>query len=197
MKKIVTILFVSVGILLFSSCLKEDNATVLLPLPIGYIYGVDIPDGMLDHIAVNQGTDPPNIEGKYLATPLTLEYASDNYWNDDFFDLYLAFTRVEGRLKTTYRESQSQMTGTAPQAKVIGQGNNFTVYFTTSMKNDEENWSCTTLTIISGRLTLQGIADFQYSNAMLSKNDPENKIMPVGAYHVFNTQGNVATHCQW
>ena len=181
----------------FTSCLKEDDATVLLPLPIGEIYGVDLPQGMLDHIGVNEGTTPPDVDGAYLASPLTLEYASDNYWNDDYYDLYVAFTQVEGRLRTTYRESQSQTSGTAPEARIIGSGNSFTVYFTSQMRNDAEQWSCTTLTIISGRLTSQGIEDFQYCNAMLSKNDPLNKIMAVGDYHVFSTKGVPAVPYQW
>ena len=179
------------------SCLKKDDATVLLPLPIGVIYGVDVPDGMLDHISVYEGTDPPNVEGRYLASPMTLQFASDQYWNDDFFDLYLAFTEVKGRLRTSYKETQSNTSGDAPEARIIGRGDHFTVYFTTTLNDNTLHWSCTTLTIISGKLTPEGIDDFQYANAMLSKTDPDHILMDVGQYHVFTTQGRPAVPYQW
>lgn len=35
---------------LFSACVKDDKATVLLPLPIGDIQGINMPEGMLDHL---------------------------------------------------------------------------------------------------------------------------------------------------
>ena len=87
---------------LFSGCIKDDDATVLLPLPLGDIQGVKVPDGMLDFIQVHEGTTPPEIKGKYVADLMSIEYASDGYWNDDFHTLYFSFTSVVGRHTTTY-----------------------------------------------------------------------------------------------
>lgn len=172
--------------LLTNSCLKEDDATVLLPLPVGTIVGVDIPEGLLDHVQINEGTNPPSIEGYYMATPVQIEYASDNYWNAEYYNLYMAFSATEGRNNVAYRERQNNSTGSSTIGRIIGDGDDFTLYFTSTMKDDNEHWSCKTLTIISGSVAEGGIAHFQYANAMLEKEDPNHHIMEVGEYHVLH-----------
>ena len=184
-------------IMLFAGCIKDDNATVLLPLPIGDIEGVDVPAGLLDYIHINEGVNPPDIKGCYMADSVTIEYASDDYWNDEFYGLFMKFASVEGRNITKYNERQKNSAAEATLARVIGSGNNFTVYFVMDMSDDIEHWTCKTLTIISGTLQSDGIANFQYANAMLEKNDPYNKIMEVGEYHVFNNRGGVVALHEW
>lgn len=178
-------------------CLKNDDATVLLPLPIGDVVGVDPPPGMLDDIQINEGTAPPDIVGNYVADSMTIERASDDYWNAEFYNLYMSFTNVVGRNFTTYKERQSTSSATSSLARIIGSGNDFTVYFVMEMSDPVEQWKCKTFTVISGTLTSQGIANFQYSNAMLEKNDPLDKLMNVGEYHVYNNRGGIVMSRDW
>ena len=182
---------------LFSSCIKDDNATVLLPLPIGDIQGVTLPDGMIDHIHVNEGTDPPGIMGKYVADAMTIDFASDEYWNNEFYTLYMSFTSVVGRHTTTYLEKQNSSSASTTYSRVIGSGNDFTVYFISDMADPRESWSCKMLTIISGTVSSSGIDNFEYSNAMIEKTDPYNKIMAAGDYHIFNNNGKLVRRAEW
>lgn len=123
---------------------------------------------------------------------MAIDYASDGYWNDDYYTLYMSFTSVVGRHTTTYIERQNSSSATTSYSRVIGSGNDFTVYFLSDMSDSIEHWSCTMLTIISGAVSSAGIDNFQYSNAMIEKNDPYHKIMDVGEYHVLNIRGRLA-----
>lgn len=186
-------LFIS---LFFSSCLKDEESTVLLPLPIGYIQGIDFPEGMLDQMQVNEGTHPPEIGGRFWAQP-ALVYASDNYWNDNYYDLFFAFDNIFGRLSTAYKEKQSTSQSASTLARVIGDGDNFTVYFTNEMKDPVEDWECTTATIISGTMAPQGISNFEYGTTLIKKRDPHNKLMPEGSYHIFKNSNPIALRQNW
>ena len=97
MSKISKHLFMIVGvfvisIFLFTGCLKEGNDTIVLPLPDGKIPYSLIPESLQDSLRahgfeINEGIEPPMIMGKYLSSPMQLQYASDNYIND-FADLF-------------------------------------------------------------------------------------------------------------
>lgn len=176
--------------LLLVGCMKEDTETVLLPIPAREVVGIPLPEGFDNHFQVNEGPNPPDIAGLFLATPMKLDYASDGYYNPRFYDLTFGFSHLYGRNTTDYGESQGGSVGSAIPAQVIGNGNKFTVYFISNMKDDEEMWSCKTATLISGTLESDGISDFQYANVMIEKKDPFGKIMDAGQYHVFHDDDN-------
>ena len=180
-----------------SSCLKDSQDTVLLPLPVGTIYGVDLPEGLTDHIKVHDGIDPPSLEGSFWATPMEVEYASDGYWNGEYYDLYIAFTAMDSRNVTSYREKQNSSSGVSSKARVIGSGNNFTAYTEVEMQDPKEDWWCKVLTIITGTVEGNGIEDFQYANVMLEKRDPYNKLMEVGEYHILHDKDNHVVNYEW
>lgn len=191
------IILVSVVSLITVGCLKDDDATVLLPLPIGDVEGVEVPADFFDNININEGTAPPDIKGSYVADSVTIEYASDDYWNGEFYSLFMRFASIEGRNITNYKEKQKSSSAETSYARVIGNGNDFTVYFIMDMSDNAEHWKCKTLTVISGTLQSDGIANFQYANAMLEKDDPYNKIMEVGEYHVFNNRDGIVALREW
>lgn len=175
-------------LLLFTGCLKDDDETVLLPIPASKILGIDLPEDFENHFHVNEGSNPPDVFGRFLATPMVVEYASDGYFNPEFYDLSFEFSHLYGRNTTMYGERQHSSSGRGTNAQVIGSGNDFTVFFYSELQDQIEQWKCKTATIISGTLLSNGISNFQYANIMIEKDDPLGKIMEVGQYHIFHDE---------
>lgn len=205
-KKLQTILPVmAISILLFSSCLKKGDDTIVLPLPnrtIPYeIIPADVQDSLRAHgFTIHEGSLPPSIKGTFLASPMDLQYASDNYSNS-FYDLYMTFAGQTLRNKITYSETQKEtVEGTSIMANVIGEGDEFTMYctqvITSRGTNNDTLWSCTTATVVSGTLTSEGFKDCQYSNVILDKWTSSDyyasQLPPIGTYRIWNDGDKMA-----
>ena len=98
--------------LLFSGCLKEGTDTIVLPIPDGKIPYSVIPENLQDSLRtrgldIHEGLNPDTLNGKFLAAPMILRYASDNY-QEDFYDLYMAFSGQNPRGLIRYRETQKR-----------------------------------------------------------------------------------------
>lgn len=163
--------------LLFTSCLKDGDDTIVLPLPDGKIPYSVIPENMQDSLiqngfVINEGLTPPNIEGVYLAAPLDLHYASDNYTNK-FYDLTMTFKDQKRRGMITYAERQRDtIEGASISAQVIGHDSCFTMYchqYIYDYAGAIQLWKCKIATVISGIATSSGFRNCQYSYIMLEK----------------------------
>lgn len=163
------------GGLLFTSCVKEGDDTIVLPLPDGKIPYSVIPERLQDSLVNNgftiyEGINPPNIEGIYLAAPLDLHYASDDYQNL-FYDLTMTFSGQKRRGMVTYSERQRDtVEGESISAQVIGHDSCFTMYcyqYVSEYSGAEQLWRCKIATVISGIATGRGIRNCQYSYIML------------------------------
>lgn len=195
------------SIFVFSACLKEENplllnsgdSTIVLPIPYGKIpYDVvaeEIQDSLLAHdFIINEGINPPMINGSYLISPMIIKYASDNYQNA-FYDLAFQFAGQHPRGRLMYNEKQNnEAFGTARNASVIGHDSSFTVYCvqtivnTTGPHNDTLYW-CNTATIISGKICDSGIVDCQYAYVLndkyASSEEIDNRLPEKGTYRMW------------
>lgn len=163
--------------LLFSSCLKDGEDTIVLPLPDGKIPTSVIPQNLQDSLTrngfiINEGINPPDIEGVYLASPLDLHYSSDGY-NNAFYDLTMTFRDQKARGLITYSERQRDtVEGASIAAQVIGEDSNFTMYcyqYVFDYAGSTQLWRCKIATVVSGVKTNRGFRDCQYSYIMLEK----------------------------
>lgn len=163
--------------LLFTSCLKDGDDTIVLPLPDGKIpYSViseELQDSLKNNgFVIHEGITPQNIEGSYLAAPLTLHYASDGYTNN-FYDLTMTFRNQMQRGMVTYSERQRDtVEGASIAAQVIGHDSCFTMYcyqYVANYSGAIRLWNCKIATVVSGIITKNGIRDCQYSYIMLEK----------------------------
>lgn len=163
--------------LFFTSCIKDGNDTIVIPLPDGKIPYSVIPRNLQDSLtqegfAINEGITPPNIEGMYLAAPLTLHYASDGYTNN-FYDLTMTFNNQKPRGMITYAERQRDtVEGASIVAQVIGHDSCFTMYcyqYISDYSGATRLWNCKIATVVSGTVTDNGIHNCQYSYIMLEK----------------------------
>lgn len=163
--------------LVFTSCLKDGDDTIVLPLPDGKIPTSIIPQNLQDSLTsngfvINEGINPPNIEGVYLASPLSLQYASDGY-NNLFYDLTMTFKDQKARGLITYSERQRDtVEGNSISAQVIGEDSNFTMYcyqYISEYSGATQLWKCKIATVVSGIKTAKGFRNCQYSYIMLEK----------------------------
>lgn len=168
----------SLPILLFTGCLKEGDDTLVLPTPDGKIpYSVipeDLQDSLRDNgFEIHEGINPPSIVGRYLISPMELQYASDEYENT-FYDLIMTFAGQYRRGPISYSESQvDTVLGKSSMANVIGEGDNFTMYCYQTIAKTNQNGdtlsTCKTATVVSGVISPEGIKDCQYTNIILDK----------------------------
>lgn len=169
--------------LLLTSCLKEGDDTIVLPLPDGRIpYSVisrNLQDSLTTHgFQIHEGLYPPTVAGSYLIEPMSLDFASDQA-PASYVNLMMTFSSQTQRGLLKYWELQNTdlhnipIDGQSLEANVIGNGNDFTVY---CYQNVTENssigmqlWRVKTATVISGTMTDTGIANCQYAYILLEK----------------------------
>ena len=144
---------------------------------------------------IHEGTNPPNIEGIYLLDKLKFLSSSDpdeRYFTkgDEAADYKYKFYEQNGvKLKSDYRALKFGVNdiATGSGAIISGSGNNFTVFLnhaahTEGVKNND-------ITLISGKLTPEGIKDLVLTITVTKKEDMGNRIMKVGVYRIFQHEG--------
>ena len=195
-------------VFLFTGCLKEGDDTIVLPVPYGKIPYDVIPERIQDSLmlhgfVINEGVYPPSIEGKYVASPMDVQYASDNYFNESFRYLYMAFSGQHLRGKLDYRQVQRDTiflneqqfidaSGEAP-GQVIGKDSNFTMYCIQTTYVDEIRWS-KTASVVSGTWTKAGIKNCQYAECIIETHDDPSqpRLSEVGTYRIWNDGDKLA-----
>lgn len=193
---------------LFTGCLKEGDETIVLPFPNGKIPYDVIPEQVQDSLTdlgfvIHEGVYPPTIEGKYVASPMDLQHASDEYYNPNFRYLYMSFAGQQRRGKINYSQIQydtiflneqqlSDAIGDAMRANVIGEGEDFTMYCIQTISPDS-TWWCTTASVVSGTLTKTGIKDCQYAQYIIDRGGDVSRLPEVGTFRFWNDGDNFAS----
>ena len=184
------------------SCLKNEDDTVVLPPYMEEIPEHVIPHSVIDtlkgYMTINEGPDPPVIEGGFLASPMALVHASDDYVNNNFYDARLLFSSQSCRNMVCYYEEQYTAQLSCDAAVVTGRAGFFTFAGRATMSNPSAGWSCTLGLVISGKMQLDGtITGLEYANAMLEKTDPYDVLIEVGDYRVYRDQDGLSTVEDW
>lgn len=176
------------SIFLLTGCMKETDETVLLS-----VRGVKIPEtvlsaeeqeALMQYMPIYEGSNPPNVEGDWLASPMTLTFASDGY-SGDFYDLHWRVERQNGRNLAKYKEWQNTASALGKEAHIIGEGDNFTMYTIEQSENAARGWSCEQVTLVSGTKSEDGIKGYSYAIVMRNKTDERGVIIEPDSYRVF------------
>ena len=147
-------------------------------------------------MVVNEGTQPPSIEGIFISSPHTLVSpygTADTYKpGDSFSDLIIRFSEQNGTdqsAKVDIKTSASSATGTG--GFLSGNGNKFTFF----AELDFVSGSVTgrQVRLFSGEITPNGIKDFYTTIYFKSKNDPANTQIPVGASRIIKDGDGLAS----
>lgn len=182
--------------LLLSGCMKETDETFWLP-----VLGDKIPetvlsaaeqDSLRQYMPIYEGGTPTNIDGDYLASPMTLVHASDGFAGT-FYDLHWKVEKQNGRNLAIYKEWQNSAVGNGKEAHVIGEGEKFTMYTIEQSVNESRGWSCELVTVVSGEKVKDGIKGFSYAVVMRNKRDEHGIIIEPDSYRVFTDGDGVSS----
>lgn len=159
-----------------------------------------VPQAILDDmkakgLVVNEGSQPPQLSGIYIASPYTLlsPYSAQDGWqkgkviNDYKFRFY---DQVGDEVKLDFKQSSETATGLG--SFVSGFGNKFTIFAQT--KGTQSGIQNTQLSVISGELGADGIIDFQFAFTFTEKTgDASNAVLiPVGKSRIWEDGDKLA-----
>jgi len=180
------------SILMLSSCEKDDNTPEVnedgLTRDVTDLVPQEILDEMEDlGLPIYGGIDPPNIEGRFVASPFILLASNrqSDIPGDQFQDYYVTFKEQDDRELTIMMdyENGSEM-GNGLGSFIVGDGNRFSVFVEVISENNGETASV--VNVISGEISETGIKDFYFANFMLdNKGNPSN-------YWIEEGEGRVA-----
>ena len=173
-----------------------------------------VPDSIRDrmdpYIPIYEGNNPPAVEGVFLIDPAEIVYDTTNNYNagdQGFTPIYLKFSNQSITQNTIdYEEKDVNNAGkivsesSGPGAFISGEGDNFSVFFSTSGVSHRDTYdiSYKTSLVISGTKTSSGIKDIRYAFVMVDKkNDKEHDIMDVGEFRVFKDTDGLAKTASW
>ena len=155
------------------------------------------------HMPIFDGSNPPNIEGEYLVSPVVLLYdASNNFQAGKVFnDLYLK-TYNQDMVNNTldYLDSDGSSEAYGDGSFISGDGTHFTVYFNTEGIAYYTDYSVTfkQATVISGTKIDSGIGNLFYGYVMTEKSDdPKNYLMNVGQCRVVKDKDGTTPYYNW
>ena len=194
-KTLYTALMGVFALLAFTACSKSDDDTSKyenLPNEVKSIVSFDVLKKLeASGMVINLGTTPPNIEGSYSIAPFELEFTDVpdpvyvpghviTGYQYRFYDQKGVNVKTDYENKDFFVQEKALGKGTI----ISGSGNKFTVF----MEVDGEHVGEATyknLALLSGEVTPQGIKNFKYGFYMMQKDDPYNKLMPVGATRIW------------
>lgn len=198
--------------LLAAGCLKEPTeGTIVLMGTEEEVKPLEsvIPDTLVkflgDNIAMHQkpvvppaGNMPPNVEGEYVLAPMSLfAFNHREPLPDD--SLFFRFSSQHNRLVLCDIYEKSHERATAPETFLMGNGKNFTAYFTVTYEcqpiaGDDLSYTLTRGYLITGTVTSQGIDDAIVACLNISVDiDPSETSAWVS--DVKSTEGDIYVYC--
>jgi len=187
-----TVACLAITSMLFLACSKDDMDSIsddihdIIPEAISEVFREFMP--------VYSGTTPPDISGEYLCTPYIRKISSILAEKPDYVgdDLYFAFEKAKnGKYSYSEKRKNSLDGSDGASVTVVGEGNWFTAYYTTSgLFGGFQNKRAT---IISGELTPEGISDFHFAYIMFNK----TPIVPANTFSVHIDGDGLAERNNW
>ena len=201
MKKYLFIIPVVFLSLLLFNC--ETGSKYDLPSQVQDI----ITDEQLDQLkenglAINEGLNPPNIEGIYVGDSLICTYDSDGDWEGRTAGPYyyrIENQTVQNTVTFSYRTGSGSDEALGKGSFISGSDQNFTLFVEvegTSYGDPDINYK--QVKVYSGTFTTEGIAYWLYGFILTYKSDdPEGRWMDVNDFRIFDEQDDLAANAAW
>lgn len=169
----------------------------------------DVRKKMEPFIPIYDGNNPPTIEGVFVIdSPEVVHDTTNNYKKGDtgFTPIYMRFLNQDVMNNTLDYEERDVYNGkvvgesSGPGAFISGEGNNFSVFFSTTGVNhyDKYDISVKTSLVISGTKTDSGIKDVRYAFVLTDKGpDPDHHVMDKDGFRVFKDSDDLASKASW
>ena len=207
MKRIIYTFCVAIGTLLAISCSKSENSVEKQVKTSGFNIPAEakaiIPEEFIGNMAangmtINEGTNPPNIQGIFATGILKMIYTSLNY---DTFPIgkeiesyrFKFYEQRGTKIKTDYINedilANDQATGRG--TIISGNGNKFTAYLDMDITDIEIKTR--DVSVLSGEITPEGIKNFQYGFLKMEKTgDFSERMVPVGTIRIWISKDKLA-----
>lgn len=207
MKRIIYTFCVAIGTLLAISCSKSENSVEKQVNTSGFNIPAEakaiIPEEFIGKMAangmtINEGTNPPNIQGIFATGILKMIYTSLNY---DTFPIgkeiesyrFKFYEQRGTKIKTDYINedilANDQATGRG--TIISGNGNKFTAYLDMDITDIEIKTR--DVSVLSGEITPEGIKNFQYGFLKMEKTgDFSKRMVPVGTIRIWISKDKLA-----
>lgn len=180
---------------------EKFDERIAQEIPVEYL------SKMSAYMPIYAGSTPPSIEGTYLMNPCVLVYNSDlnsSYKPGKIFNDYIAKYTNQNMTKNTatyqYEERNKNVDVTSKsdeaEAKVLGEGNNYTTYTIVETTNTDGSWT-KMATILSATVTAEGLRNFYEGILMLDKKDPNNTRMDIGVFRIFKDEDGLSEPTTW
>ena len=206
-KRIIYTFCVAIGTLLAISCSKSENSVEKQVKTSGFNIPAEakaiIPEEFIGKMAangmtINEGTNPPNIQGIFATGILKMIYTSLNY---DTFPIgkeiesyrFKFYEQRGTKIKTDYINedilANDQATGRG--TIISGNGNKFTAYLDMDITDIERKTR--DVSVLSGEITPEGIKNFQYAFLKMEKTgDFSERMVPVGTIRIWISKDKLA-----
>ena len=207
MKRIIYTFCVAIGTLLAISCSKSENSVEKQVKTSGFNIPAEaktiIPEEFIGKMAangmtINEGTNPPNIQGIFATGILKMIYTSLNY---DTFPIgkeiesyrFKFYEQRGTKIKTDYINedilANDQATGRG--TIISGNGNKCTAYLDMDITDIEIKTR--DVSVLSGEITPEGIKNFQYAFLKMEKTgDFSERMVPVGTIRIWISKDKLA-----
>ena len=212
-RRIRSVFFILFGMLLMSSCTKNDENTIVL---IGEEFYIDdiltvIPDTLkptFDAIfgSIPQGAVPPKIEGSCVVDTKQRVYSNVSNWPLSVVEpnVYLRFSwQHNGVAQMDLNEATEQYTDTV---FVMGNHREFTVYYVENksykMPFDGHNYHVKVKRgiIMTGNVGARGYGNFKIASIIMEAEDDSNGLLnqyAPGSFFIYKDGDEVAEYFDW
>lgn len=135
---------------------------------------------------IHSGDNPPDITGYFNASDLDCVKDSTGLYLKNLIYYYNFHNKDGQEIELDYFNEGKGDVATGKGAYIFGEGNDFTVYMETEGKISGTSITYTHVSLYSGTLTANGIANFTQGFIMTSKkNDEGGQLMPVNATRIY------------
>ncbi len=147
-------------------------------------------------MVINEGSQPPSIEGIFASSPhrLVAPYGpKDTYAvGYDFGDLVMRFTGQNATEQTALVEIKNAgSTGSGQGGFLAGNGQKFTFFAEVDLVSGTA--TAKQVRIFTGEITADGIKDFYTTLLIKSKVDPNDELIPVGSARILKDGDGLAS----
>lgn len=199
--------------MMFSSCTKNDDTTIIL---IGEELYIDdiltvIPDTLkpaFDSIfgTIPEGPVPPKIEGSYVVDPKVRVSTNVDIWPLTVVEpnVYLRFSEQHNGVVTMdLNEATEQMTDTV---FIMGHNKDFAVYFVENKSYDVPFGSQSFHVnvkrgiIMKGKVTSNGLSDFKIASIIMEAEDDSQGVLgqyAPGSFFIYRDGNGLAECFEW
>ena len=181
----------------FSSCEKEEDPEPQFTGSLDEIEEFltpELTEVMSDlGLVINTGNTPPIIEGSYLGEIFLEETnVAGDIIGKRFSDVVMKFENQDNKdLSITFSYNQTVESGAGIGALIAGTQNSFSAFLKVDSSLGDEYATAQTAMVVSGKMTADGITDFQWALFMLD-NKGESRYIANNTGRVFSEKDNIA-----